>query len=549
MSVALLLLFAAVIYLAGIDSVPLIDRDEPRYAQTSRQMLESADFVVPMFLDNVRFAKPPLIYWAQAGSMKLFGDTVFAARLPSVLAMLAVTGLLALALPRVVGGRHTRWTIFIFSTSILTLWSAKTCLTDAVLLLWTLAAQFCLYAVWRGRREFWIITLWAVAVALGLLTKGPVILGVQAMTLAVLVLLRFIAKRRPRMSIETVDSESLLVFGFLKTILFTAIVLAIALPWAILVERHSPGFLSSAVSHDIVKRVSEGLENHTGPPGYHLVFTLFMFFPWSLFVVAALWHATRQLDRPAVRFAFAAVVGPWLMFEVVRGKLPHYMLPTYPFLAFLTADVLLRAHRLRVKDFFDLPFALTATAVAGLVVLLGVGVLILPLIAGSGWVILLTAVAAALSIVMLAWFSLKSIWAGEVLAAARTMGAGTAGVIALLCVGIVSREPKLAVSKRIADQLKSRGATGDIRMMEYKEPSLAFYQGGTIREQSDDTILTLSREAEWPDWLVTPRSSFDAAPHDVQARFEPGEPIVGWNIAEGKSVEVLVLRKRPVIRP
>src|SRR5690348_5690780 len=63
------------LYLLGNNSVALWDRDEPRYAQTSRQMLQSGDWVVPHYLDNIRTAKPALIYWCQASAMKLFGDT------------------------------------------------------------------------------------------------------------------------------------------------------------------------------------------------------------------------------------------------------------------------------------------------------------------------------------------------------------------------------------------------------------------------------------------------------------------------------------------
>src|ERR1043165_3553701 len=82
----LVLIIAAAlgVYLAGNGRVSLWDRDEPRYAQTSRQMLQSGDWVVPRLLDKVRTAKPVFIYWCQASAMKLFGDQgntgVFAAR-------------------------------------------------------------------------------------------------------------------------------------------------------------------------------------------------------------------------------------------------------------------------------------------------------------------------------------------------------------------------------------------------------------------------------------------------------------------------------------
>src|ERR1041384_5238662 len=81
---------AAALYLIGNDRVGLWDRDEPRYAQTSKQMLESnpPDWIVPRLLDDIRTAKPIFIYWCQAGSMGLPNSTdEFAARLPSGIAM------------------------------------------------------------------------------------------------------------------------------------------------------------------------------------------------------------------------------------------------------------------------------------------------------------------------------------------------------------------------------------------------------------------------------------------------------------------------------
>src|ERR1700690_4486369 len=87
-NIVLIILASLLVYLIGNHSVSLWDRDEPRYAQTSRQMLQSGDWVVPRLLDEVRTAKPVFIYWCQAASMQLFGDTDFAARLASTVAML-----------------------------------------------------------------------------------------------------------------------------------------------------------------------------------------------------------------------------------------------------------------------------------------------------------------------------------------------------------------------------------------------------------------------------------------------------------------------------
>src|ERR1700749_920223 len=102
------------VYLAGNARVDLWDRDEPRYAQTSRQMLQSGDWVVPTLYDQWRTAKPVFIYWCQATAMAIFGDTASAARLPSAIAMVLTLGFVAMT----VGGKRGVLTAFILGSSL-----------------------------------------------------------------------------------------------------------------------------------------------------------------------------------------------------------------------------------------------------------------------------------------------------------------------------------------------------------------------------------------------------------------------------------------------
>ncbi len=83
---ALLFFGCIAFHLIGTWSVPLIDRDEPRFAEASREMIERGDYIVPHFNNQLRLDKPPLAYWAQAASYKIFGENDFAARFPSTIA-------------------------------------------------------------------------------------------------------------------------------------------------------------------------------------------------------------------------------------------------------------------------------------------------------------------------------------------------------------------------------------------------------------------------------------------------------------------------------
>src|SRR5687768_12284163 len=117
---ALVIALSAMLYLLGNGSVSLWDRDEPRYAQTSRQMLEGGDWVVPRFLDKVRTAKPVFIYWCQAAAMAVIGKDgetgVFAARLPSAIAMTAVLVIAGGVVSRGAGPERAFWTVFVLAS-------------------------------------------------------------------------------------------------------------------------------------------------------------------------------------------------------------------------------------------------------------------------------------------------------------------------------------------------------------------------------------------------------------------------------------------------
>ena len=107
------LFFGCVLFhIAGTWSLPLIDRDEPRFAEASREMIERGNYIVPYFNNQLRLDKPPLTYWAQVASYRIFGENDFAARFPSAVAAaltaLAIfgMGLAASAGKKPAGGRR-----------------------------------------------------------------------------------------------------------------------------------------------------------------------------------------------------------------------------------------------------------------------------------------------------------------------------------------------------------------------------------------------------------------------------------------------------------
>src|SRR5947209_646612 len=138
----------AILYLAcvgfhvlGTSSSPLIDRDEPRFAEASREMIERGDYVVPHFTNQLRRDKRPLAYWAQVACYKMFGESDFAARFPSAIAA-ALVAMLILAWGKSLNGERLGWwAAIIFTLSLQTFVHGKAAVADMWLVLFVTLAH------------------------------------------------------------------------------------------------------------------------------------------------------------------------------------------------------------------------------------------------------------------------------------------------------------------------------------------------------------------------------------------------------------------------
>ena len=131
----LLFIGCVLFHVAGTWSLPLIDRDEPRFAEASREMIERGDYVIPYFNNQFRFDKPPLTYWAQVVSYKIFGQNDFAARFPSTIAAALIALLLVAWGSRIGGEKVGWWTAIIFTVSLQVFIHAKAAVADMWLVL------------------------------------------------------------------------------------------------------------------------------------------------------------------------------------------------------------------------------------------------------------------------------------------------------------------------------------------------------------------------------------------------------------------------------
>jgi hypothetical protein len=317
----------------------------------------------------------------------------------------------------------------------------------------------------------------------------------------------------------------------------------------------------------VVDRMKTGLEGHSAPPGYQLVAIWGTYFPWSIFLPLTFITAWKRRHLPLVRFSFAVCAGCYLFFDSywVKTKLPHYMLPAYPWLALLTADAIVRCMRSRDpavqvpaepstpnalnvrRDVNDLRTRLTINAMTVwgvLVALLGLAPwgfnrwYTIPIGTTAAWSATCIGVGATVAI---------SFRRGWVRAGLVTMGVGAFAMVSVLYGLYLPSATFLNTSIRVADELKKLRVTHarEIEMLDYKEPTLAFYQGGTIRENSA-TILTPLTAPGVP-WLVITDDVWTKADPATKALFEPMKEFDGLAYANSsRLVKVMIVKRKSV---
>jgi 4-amino-4-deoxy-L-arabinose transferase-like glycosyltransferase len=119
--------------------------------------------------------------------------------------------------------------------------------------------------------------------------------------------------------------------------------LAIAtLPWFLTITLVSRGdFVRYALGTQILQRVTSGMEEHGGFPGYYLLLSMPAFYPWSAVIPAALCGAwARRKAKVDFAFLLGWIIGPLLFLECLPTKLIHYLLPAYPSCALLAGWLL-----------------------------------------------------------------------------------------------------------------------------------------------------------------------------------------------------------------
>ncbi len=327
----LLLAVGACLFFIGLGRLPLLEPDEGRNAEVAREMLLARDWITPHFNGLPYLDKPVLLFWAIAGSFRVFGLSAWAARVPEACAALATLFLTWLMAARMFGERTGLLAGIILATSPLFFGFARFVIFDMPLTLLVTLAVFCFWL--NSERGFASHALDAVAfAAMGLATldKGPVGFLLPLITLVVYAAAagRLRELKKPHW-----------LTGWL-------LLFAIVLPWFIAVSLRHPHFPKYALWEESLLRFTTGAHlNRSESAFYYIPVFLAGFFPWSLFLLFAAWNRRkrwrelRQSSNDAVLFLLAWAMTIFVFFSISHSKLPGYVVPAFVPLSLLLAAV------------------------------------------------------------------------------------------------------------------------------------------------------------------------------------------------------------------
>src|SRR5258708_3508157 len=341
-AVAFLTICGLLFFLSGFFNIPPIDRDEARFAQATKQMVETGDLVDIRFQDDVRYKKPVGIYWLQAAVVETAARLglqraqvrIWLYRVPSLIGAIGAVLLTYWTALAFVTRRGAILAGLIMASSVLLGAEARLAKTDAMQLLTIVAAMGALarvYLSWQRGEDpvhppcSWPAIFWT-ALAGGILLKGPLILMFVALTIATLAIFdrsaTWLWRLRP-------------VWGLMWLVV-------LLLPWFVAIFwRAGEAFFADSLGGDMLSKLG-AQESHGAPPGLYLLLFWVTFWPGAplaAMAAPAVWRARRE---PGAQFLLAWLIPSWIVFELVLTKLPHYVLPLYPAIAILTVGALER---------------------------------------------------------------------------------------------------------------------------------------------------------------------------------------------------------------
>ena len=349
--ILLLAIIYALLWFGTLNYRHLIPSDEGRYAEIAREMLVTGDWITPRYNGYKYFEKPPLQAWATAVTFQVFGIGDWQARLWT-----ALTGFLTILLVGFTGARifnaRAGWlAAVVLASSPMWIISGHFNSLDMGLSSFLVAALCSLLIAQTSHNKNscrnWMWACWAF-MALATLSKGMIGVAIPAMV--------FIAY-----SISAWDWK---IWTRLRLLSGAILFLAITAPWFLLVAQRNPEFLEFFFIHEHLQRFTQDDHSRTGPIYYFVPLLLIGLLPWLLQVPGAIAQAWNERRR---KFSASWLLVCWFavifaFFSVSHSKLPGYIIPIFPALAFIIGNRL--DHLLGHTNTMALPWKLQALGFA-----------------------------------------------------------------------------------------------------------------------------------------------------------------------------------------
>ncbi len=339
----------------SLQAYPLMDTTEARYGEMARLMIETNNWITPLFNYDVPFwGKPPMQTWVSALSGAAFGVSEFSLRLPHLL-----SGLLTLVFVGYFAkakGVSAPLTVLALLTTVGFYIASGAIMTDSLLALAMTISMMGFYLAWeKNSRKF--AYLGFVGIGFGLLVKGPIIIVLVGIAITPWIIVNYGLIN----GIKQLWQRIPLISGF-------ALSIAIAAPWYVLAEQTTPGFLNYFLVGEHFNRfVVSGWEGdlygsaHDEPRGSIWIFWLYTAFPWSLIAIYLLAKPSKRKEvfkdtenKNWHSFLLFWLISPMILFTFAGNILPMYVLPGIPALALFVVSA--------QKSFNRFEYALSAIA-------------------------------------------------------------------------------------------------------------------------------------------------------------------------------------------
>lgn len=323
-----IVVFAVLFFLPGLGSVNLFDWDEINFAESAREMIVTGDYLTVRINYEPFWEKPPLFFWMQVLSMKLFGVNEFAARFPNFICGIVSLIMLYYIGKRVYNHRFGVLWVLTYGAAILPFFYFKSGIIDPwfnLFIFMGLAWLVFFFDPDRKKKEWLNLSLSALFFGLAVLTKGPV-----AVLVLLLCLFIFLVLKRFRVPIRLVH-----------VLWFTLLLALVGGTWFLLqVLNGNLHIVKDFIGYQ-VRLFSTGDAGHSGFLGYHFVVLFFGVFPASVLFLKSFSRKAentelQKLFRLWMQIMFWVVL---ILFSIVRTKILHYSSLTYFPLTFLAAWV------------------------------------------------------------------------------------------------------------------------------------------------------------------------------------------------------------------